>query len=228
MENKRKIAFFDFCETLVNFQTADAFVDFVREKTQNPRMLRVKKWTDLLVRIKLIKLVEKLTRYRLSINKKLVLWQLKGFEYSVLDLLAEEYYKYRIKPNFIIPIVQELLARKSEGYEIVLVSGGYSIYLKYFAHEYGISNVISSTIGFENNVCTGRFGSIDCLFENKTKLLNQQYDKNALQSVAYSDSKSDIPLFKWANEGYVVSHNISQRWINNYKLNEIIWTEKNL
>ena len=26
----KKIALFDFCETIANFQTADAFVDFVR------------------------------------------------------------------------------------------------------------------------------------------------------------------------------------------------------
>lgn len=226
MENKRKIAFFDFCETLVDFQTADAFVDFVREKTQNQRMLKLQRLTTIFSWLKIIRIFETLTRHRLSINKQIILYQLKGFQHSQIDALAKSYYENRIRSNLILPLMDELKRLQNEHYEIVLVSGGYDIYLKYFAEEFSVNNVISSSIGFKNGVCTGRFESIDCLNDNKVVLLNQKYDRDAIYSVAFSDSRSDIPLFKWVNEGYVVSRNYPQRWAKKYKLNEIIWTER--
>ena len=36
---KNKVAFFDFCDTLVDFQTGDAFIDFIRENTKKKKAL---------------------------------------------------------------------------------------------------------------------------------------------------------------------------------------------
>ena len=38
---REKVAFFDFCETLVDFQTADAFCDYVRERTKKTKMFKI-------------------------------------------------------------------------------------------------------------------------------------------------------------------------------------------
>ena len=223
---KSKIAFFDFCETIVDFQTADAFVDFVRERTGNSRMVWMNRCHTVLSKVKIIKIAEKLTGYRHSINKQLKLLQLRGFEYTLLDNLAKEYYQKRLKPHFIDQLLSELLNKKEQGYEIVLVSGGYSIYLKYFAEEYCVNKVISSSIGFKRNICTGKFGSIDCLNENKVILLESIYDRQNLECIAYSDSITDLPLLTWVDEGYVVSRGRSQKWSYENKLNEIVWTRK--
>ncbi len=221
-----KVALFDFCETLVNFQTADSYVDFVREKTQDRRMLRIERLHYCLTRIKIIQLIELLTRYRYSINKRLKLWQLRGLRLETLQGLAKDYFLVKIKPNFITDLLDRLIALKNEGYIVLLVSGGYDIYLRYFVEEYSLAGLISTRIGFKENVCTGKFDGIDCLRDGKIILLNNFYSDKPTFSIAFSDSKSDLPFLKWVDEGYVVSRNKSQKWAKDNHLNEIIWTEK--
>ena len=127
-----------------------------------------------------------------------------------------------VRQNFINKILDILVKKRTEGFEIVLVSGGYDIYLKYFAKEFGVSNIISSHISFKNEICTGTLRGLDCLNKNKVILLNEQYKKEDIISEAYSDSISDIPFLSWVNSGYVVSKKEKQNWVNN-KFKEIIW-----
>ena len=221
-----KIALFDFCETIANFQTADAYVDFVRERLNDSRMCRWERVQCFMRTIKVIQIIEKLTRYRFSINKRIKLWQLRGYKLSELQELAKDYYEERIKPNFIPEMVEKLWALKDQGYSIYLVSGGYDIYLRYFAEENDLSGVISTKVGFKGDVCTGKFDGIDCLRDGKTILLNKYFSSKPAFSVAFSDSKSDLPFLKWVDEGYVVSRNKHQEWSTKNKLKEIIWTEK--
>ena len=221
-----KIALFDFCETIANFQTADAYVDFVRERLNDSRMCRLEKAQCFLRTIKVIQIIEKLTKYSFSINKRIKLWQLRGLNLSELQALAKDYYQERIKPNFIPEMIEKLLKLKAQGYSIFLVSGGYDIYLHYFAEENDLSGVISTKIGFKGDVCTGKFNGIDCLRDGKTFLLNQYFSSKPTFSVAFSDSKSDLPFLKWVDEGYVISRNKHQDWSTKNKLKEIIWTEK--
>lgn len=224
MESKKKIAFFDFCETIVNFQTADAFVDFVREKTQSKIMQRketVRSWLHSHYFFTILGLIS-FAKY--PINKKIKLAQLRGFTRDKLEQFAKEYYQAVIKPNFIDHILNRMLELQNNGYEIVIVSGGYDIYLRYFAEEYNINNVISTRIGFDrNDVCTGTFDGLDCLYKNKVRLLDEIYEKDNIHSIAFSDSSSDIPFLMWAESAYVVSKGQHQRWQDNYKFNEIIW-----
>lgn len=215
-----KIAFFDFCETLVNFQTADEFVRFTYKKVYN-RELEINKFYA-----KILFFLDGITRYRFSLNKRAVLRKLKGLTYHQIDTCAKIYYDEVIKPNFIQKLIDVLNKKKVEGYNIVIVSGGYNVYLKYFAKEFYVTDVISTRIGFRNEICTGKFDGIDCLNFNKVSLLDKIYNSIELYSEAYSDSITDIPFLKWANEGYVVSRNYQQSWNNKYKFKEIVWEEK--
>jgi len=221
-----KIALFDFCETIANFQTADAYVDFVREKLNDSRMCRLERVQCFLRTIKVIQIIEKLTRYRFSINKRIKLWQLRGHNLSELQALAKEYYQEKIKPNLIPETIEKLSELKAQGYSIFLVSGGYDIYLLYFAEENDLSGVISTKIGFNDNVCSGRFDGVDCLRDEKTRLLNKFFKTRPEYSVAFSDSITDIPFLNWADSGCVVSHNTHQQWIEKFNYSEIIWKIK--
>ena len=222
MENKRKIAFFDFCETIANFQTADAFVDFVRYQTQSKRMQNLENLRNWCISLHIFSIINRLTKGKYPLYKSTKLYQLKGFPKEVLEKYAERYYNEVVRQNFINKILDILVKKRTEGFEIVLVSGGYDIYLKYFAKEFGVSNIISSHISFKNEICTGTLRGLDCLNKNKVILLNEQYKKEDIISEAYSDSISDIPFLSWVNSGYVVSKKEKQNWVNN-KFKEIIW-----
>ena len=71
-----KWALFDFCETLVNFQTADAFVDYVRMTTKSKRMMMLSFLIRIMNKIKVFTLIDKLVGNQLYLLKRCVLWQL--------------------------------------------------------------------------------------------------------------------------------------------------------
>lgn len=225
----KKIAFFDFCETLIGFQTADAFVNYILKQTVDSH--RRLKWPlclyIFLSRIKVLNFLDKVTRHKYSINKRLVLLQLRNQKEIVLKKLAVSYYQDVIKPNIIHPMLELLKEKQKDAWKIVIVSGGYDIYIHLFAKEFNVDGIISSQIEFKNGICTGCIKGLDCLGKNKVLLLNKQYDREFISSIAYSDSITDLPLLKWVNEGWVVSKDKSQLWAKNHNLKEIIWTEKN-
>lgn len=220
--NNEKVAFFDFCETLTNFQTADAFVNYVREITGNCRAKKWERFRRFLCDVKVISLLSYIFPGK-SIHKRLVLYQLKGYSQDILHEFAVRYYMECVKPGFISATINRLRELKNDGYKVGLVSGGYDIYLDEFAEEFNLDFVISSRIGFEKGLCTGRMSGLDCLDNNKIKLIKQFFKKKPAESIAFSDSKSDIPLLQYADTGVVVSHSKHQNWVDNYKLEEIIW-----
>lgn len=223
---KEKVALFDFCETLVNFQTADAYVDYVREIRQTKLMLRKERVQILLRKAKLIQIFEKITQGRYSINKRIKLWQLRGIKSKELESLSYSFYQNKIRPNLIPELNNILKILQKEGYEVYVVSGGYDIYLKFFIAEFNLKGCISSQIKMVNGICTGRMSGLDCLRTNKTILLNKYFGVKPKYSIAFSDSITDLPLLQWVDKGCVVSKNKHQSWSDKYNLEEIIWILK--
>ncbi len=222
MENENKVALFDFCETLVNFQTADAFVDFVRSKENNKRMIFLEKIKKIHDGCRIANIVEYLLMGENSISKRLKLLQLRGFHKDRLLLYAKEYYESMIKKNNISLVVDQLKKLKEE-YRVYLVSGGYDIYLQFFVEDFKLDGMISTKIQFENGICTGRFEGIDCMRNNKVLLLNNYFPCRPQNVIAFSDSKSDVPLLSWADKGVVVSKGKGQIWVGSYGFDELIW-----
>lgn len=226
MLNKNKIAFFDFCETLVDFQTADAFIDYVRNVEKTKRMLFWEQCFIILKKTKIIPLCEKLTFYKFSLSKRIKLFQLKGLTKEQVEGYSKLYYSEVIKQHLITVMIDKMKQCALDGYEIVIVSGGYNEYLKHFCLEYQVDDVISSHIKFSNGICLGELDGLDCVNKNKVTLLLQKYSNRQVGSQAYSDSKSDIPFLRWAEDSYVVSRNLPQKWNKTSNYKEIIWTEK--
>ena len=220
---------FDFCETLVDFQTADAFVHFIRNHHGNKQMNRRNLLVSFLNKTYIIAFLEKIFPQK-SLNKRLVLWQLKGLSMNAIDQYANEYYHNMIKPHQIPQIVELLHELQSKGFRVVLVSGAYYSYLKLFAVDNGIldEDIISSRIGFNDSVCTGSFDGIDCMGKNKVTLLDEKYNKTNIYSISYSDSISDMPLLLWANDQFVISRNIEQKWAKKNSLKQIVWHQKDI
>ena len=63
-----KWSLFDFCETLVTFQTADAYVHYIRRKTGNRRMILLDGLHRLLKTFRVVNLAERITGNKRSIN----------------------------------------------------------------------------------------------------------------------------------------------------------------
>lgn len=224
MGNNSYRVFFDFCETLIRFQTADRFVDYCRERLHDKRMNRLHKITSIATKICLFKLLSIIFPGN-NLHKRAVLLQLKGTDRSTLECLGKKYFENELKPAIIQPIMTIMKRHIAQGDEVWIVSGGYDIYIKYFVSYYGLSGYIASNITFDTNgVCLGRIAN-DCMGKRKVRLLRRYLGGiwNSGHTIAYTDSRSDLPLLSRVSSGVVVSYKRHKPWTGKYNFKEIIW-----
>lgn len=201
---KEKIAFFDFCGTLVPFQSAEAYVKYVIKHTSNFSV----KFRNLVYRFlrmfNLVPLMEHITNGKLT-NKKMFIYQIKGISQKKLDELAIAFVDEIIKPRLIPETLSIWKDLQVHGFRMVIVSGGLSVYLKYVVDYLGANedDLFATTLAYENGVCTGKM-DFDCMNKNKVKALEKNFVREDIESVAYSDSDTDLPLLEWVNTGYYV------------------------
>ena len=215
---KDKVAFFDFCETITNFQTGNAFIYYVVKHEQSISFKLKILWKKTIIKLK-SKLIKKY-------NSKLdVLNLIKGLEYNKLNNYAFNFYVEKVRNNFIPEIINEIEKLKNDRYRIYIVSGGYDLYLKYFVEEFQLDGYFSTKIKFHNGKCTGRFDGIDCMNKNKIKYIEEYFKNEPLkeyQTIAYSDSKSDLPLLEYVISAVVVSPQ-ENSWADNTNFQKIVY-----
>lgn len=225
----QNIAVYDFCSTIVSFETADEFIHYIRSGTARKRMVRTEKARLFLNRTKLMAIFE-LLRHKMgiefSLNKKMVLSELKGMSREEINLYARSYYEERIKPKLIPEIVNLLTDQKKHNYKIVIVSAAYEPYLRYFAEEYAVDELITNIFLYdEKDRFTGRLAQDDCKGMNKLKRLRERIPDltEYSTSYAYGDSESDHFVLEAVDNGVVVSHNSESLWNKKYRFKEITW-----
>ena len=216
-----KVALFDFCETIANFQTADAYVRYVQSHSA-PTNTRVRLLYNILNQSRVLGIIRRL-KPKGSIDKRFILKQMKGRTYEEMDRLAEDYYNNMIKPNMIAPVVSELKRLQSEGYVIYVISAGYDIYLKYFIRDFKVDGLLSTKIEFKDGICTGLFDGQDCMFDYKIDYINSMIKGDHSQWLAFSDSVTDLPMLELVGHPIVISKGKSQKWAEKKGFEQIIW-----
>jgi thioester reductase-like protein len=81
---------------------------------------------------------------------------LRGISRDRLDLLGEEYFKYKLQPYLKIDGIQELKNRIDAGDEIVLVSQGLDHVMRPLAQHLGVKWMIANRLEFRDGISTGR------------------------------------------------------------------------
>lgn len=224
----QKVAIFDFCQTIVDFETADEFVRYVLKHMD--RKYRLIDWLrKALVVLQINRIIEKITRNsynRISINKKLLLFQLRGLGESQINKMAEDFYCERIEPHLINKTIKELLECKNKGYQIALVSASYLPIIQPFYDKYEIDYLITNTFRYKDGKFLGVIDSNDCVGKEKVRRFYHSIkDKDKIEiEYSYGDSKSDIPILKIARQGVVISHCNSKPWAKECGFKEIVWT----
>lgn len=204
--NDPKIAFFDFDGTLVDFDTINPFIRHVLsahpEKDVEPDKSLSHK------------------QYRLKL--------LAGLEAEELNSLAQSYYADKVHPFLINETLARMNALRDDGYEICIVSGSYDLYLRFFCAEMGIDNLVCTEVAFcdedgrkcslleldEAGVsfdgfrCEGFYRFSDCMRENKLTFMEDKLgtsDWRNCDSIAFSDSQTDLPLLRSCRKAVVVA-----------------------
>ncbi len=198
-DKKRELVIYDFCGTIADFQTGNAFVRYVL-KHKGISDNRYEKLRFFLNKIGFIKRFNYIFP-KMAVNKFLLLYQLKGLSYEELDKLAYLYYCDEVKPHLIEQVVDTIEKHRSEGALLVLDSAGYAIYLKYFTEEYNIPVLLASEFQYKNGIFTGIVEGKDNYGREKLQRLKQyfktsEYSSDFSKVIGYSDSYSDMPVLE--------------------------------
>lgn len=215
-----KVAVFDFCDTVVNFQTADRFVYYAIEHAENKKIKKRKSILDKMQKMSFAKRIDKLTDGKYSLNKRIILWQLRGASKQEMDEWSEAYYREEIVPNLHADILEIIQQYQEKGYFVYLASGGYDIYLRFFISDYRINGCVCTKLKFNKNIFSGKIYGWDCMRRNKTRMLMACFKEHLEHTVVYTDSKTDLSLLIWADEGIVVSKKSSRSWPKEYGFKE--------
>lgn len=217
--NSDKIALFDFCGTLVDFQSGNPYISFV-VKNKNSVVLNFK---DAIRELKL-------RTYRCFNknypDKKGYLMLLKGLDKKELERYAFDYYIREVRPRLYRNVIEKMQTLKSEGRRVYVVSAGYDIYLKYFVQEFCLDGLMATKIKFDDkDICLGRYDGRDCIGHEKVHVIKKYFKKEPFSTyniVGFSDAPVDIPMLNLCQEKYIVTPN-EQAWIqkNNYKMIKI-------
>ena len=224
MANKVKVAIFDFCGTCVNFQTADAYIDyatkdFIDAKTLQKSEAKRKR----LLKLRIIQLHDRF--FKSSLNKRIIAQRIKGMKYEDADKRAINYIKDKIEPALIKETIDLFKEYKSSGAYTLFISAAYDIYLSKFVQKYGFDGMVSTKLISKNGVMLGKIKD-DCVGKRKAKeaikYLDNKFGKGNYEIVfSIGDSKTDIPILELAQRKVVISTK-HQDWVKeNYE--EIIY-----
>ena len=226
----RDIAIYDFCQTIVDFETGDEFVHYIMRQTKDKRIFAKESVRLFLNKTKILNCLERMGRNpsNCCLNKSMVLKQIKGYTKEQIEQFAKLYYEDVIKKHFIPPIIEQIQRQKEEGYIIVIVSASYEPFLKIFQEEYQIDLVITNQFKYtEDGYFEGEITRPDCIGENKVKRLKEEIPgfnrEDYKECLAYGDSYSDRFILNIAKKGFVVSYRQSKKWVKDTKYEEIIY-----
>ncbi|PQJ11642.1 HAD-IB family hydrolase [Flavipsychrobacter stenotrophus] len=196
-EDRKKLAIFDFCGTIYKHQSADIFADFASKRGLRTSIL------DSICNILVTR-----PKYSGLIHKKVKLLQLKGTTASYLEEKAKEFVEKQVFPELIDIVAKELDKYIADpGFDVVIASAGYDVYLKYFCDVKNIPFLVATNIEMKNGRATGKMNGYDCFGREKVKRLNKlitlkNYD--LANSVCFSDSLTDKPIFELTGKKYFV------------------------
>jgi phosphoserine phosphatase len=99
--NLKNLVIFDFCETLVDLQTADFFVDYIIKKEKYYQYLWLKKIDFFLKKSRILAVINKCFP-KFNFSKRLKLYQIKGVSQEKVNQLAQDYYEEILMNNLIL------------------------------------------------------------------------------------------------------------------------------
>jgi len=206
MQTKKILALFDFCDTLIGMQTANRFVTLAYQK--NKRFDTIAN--------EFIRVVGRKSRLLFGHrHKKWQLKQLKGLSVKKMQDIVKNYVENELVPKENKKIIDKLLWHKNNNHTVVIISGGFSEYIRYYAQKYDINYVIATELEVKDGKFTGKIYGIDCMGINKIEKLRDTInldDYDLKNSYAYSDHISDIPLLSLVGNAVVVNFGQDIKW----------------
>jgi HAD superfamily hydrolase (TIGR01490 family) len=127
-----------------------------------------------------------------------------------LKEIVKEFYEKRLSKIFYIDAIDTMKKLKNQGYKIFLISASAEFYLNELYNIKEVDKVIGTRFKFVNGYYYGKIIGENNKGEEKVKRLLQVLKEENLNvdfknSCMYSDSLSDLPLFKLVGYPYLIN-----------------------
>lgn len=207
LKDKPILAIFDFCDTIFDGQSTTFFLDFLESKLTITKKILAK----------IIKKINKIPSSDSKRYKENLMRVFYGVKKEEMGKYAAEFYRSIVINRLHKSVIEALLWHQKSGHIIVVVSGGFEVYLRHFAKSYGIDYLISTKLEFKNGFFTSKIAGDECLGDKKVELLGSELNLKEFDlqnSFFYSDSRSDMPLFTLVGNKIVVKNTQNIDWID--------------
>lgn len=215
----RNAALVDICETLFYSNTTFDFLDYY---IKNPEYLRLRNRMKNILLLKANNIIYRIFHYDYFRAKALS--YLKGMRKDVLNEMAEEFFHNFLTPRKNKIVWDKISEIENKDIPIILISGTISPIAEKVA-EYMNCSEISTSLEYNNDICTGRIKKDNLRNKRKSLLQKNIY---APYSLIITDNIADYKLFKYAKEVIVICYNnkIRWRWLTKYCKQKITFYEE--
>lgn len=146
-------------------------------------------------------------------KEKLLATMLRGASIEEFKTMCENYSLKRVPQIIRKKTIEKINLHTAKGDTLVIVSASPEDWIKPWAMKNGFSNVLATQIEKKDGVLTGSFASKNCYGEEKVNRLATEFPyREDIEITAYGDSNGDIPMLKFANEGFLIKNNKWQKF----------------
>lgn len=134
-----------------------------------------------------------------------------GIEDVEMKCLVKEFYEERLCKIFYKDAIEMMKKLKKEGCKIYLISASAEFYLNELYNIKEVDKVIGTRFKLENNIHKPKIEGENCKGEEKVVRLKEELEKDNIEvdfknSYMFSDSLSDMPLFKLVGNPYLINY----------------------
>lgn len=107
--------------------------------------------------------------------------------------------------------MDKLREHQQQGHYCILVSASPELYLRHWAALHQFDGIIGTQLAVVSGHLTGQLWGQNCFGAEKVKRIEAEYGTDCwLNSFAYSDSASDLPMLRCAAQGFLLQQGIFQ------------------
>ena len=149
---------------------------------------------------------------------------IKGFSRNKVDKLISEFIE-NYADDLTDDLTKKLLHEAKSADNVLIASGSHDILVKGFADFFEIESSIGTPVEIINNIFTGNLSGEPTFAEGKVKAVKKWCLENNLkinESIFYSDSINDLPMFESCGEPIAVNPDQDLEKIANKRSYKII------
>jgi phosphatidylglycerophosphatase C len=118
----------------------------------------------------------------------------------------ENWVRGRLRPE----VVEAMERRRAAGLRTILLSASPDLYVPVIGRALGFDDVVCTQIATVEGLCGGTIVGPNCKGGEKVEAIRRLLDRQEAPpgSFAYGDSRSDLPLLRWVDHGFLVSREL--------------------